>query len=102
MQFTGTIIAVGEGRLCPSIAGLYQKDDADNYCCIHAHVEPLRLKVSDRVMFHSYAGTQFNNPTNGESYVLCKEDDVIGLIMEVPNVGTESDRSGSGNQVSQA
>lgn len=69
---TGTVLATGEGRLCPTLFG------ANGLC----HVEPLRVKVGDRIIFQSYAGSEVSY--NGEPVLLMQEDDVITVVPATP------------------
>src|SRR5262245_45018916 len=57
----GLVIAVGEGRLL---------DDGKR--------APFAVKVDDRVLFSSYAGTEVK--WEGEEYLILGEDDVLGIL----------------------
>ena len=57
----GVVIAVGEGRLL---------DDGKR--------APFAVKVDDRVLFSSYAGTEVK--WEGEEYLILGEDDVLGIL----------------------
>lgn len=57
----GTILAVGEGKTLES--GERQK---------------LTVKVGDRVLFSSYAGTEVK--VSGEEYLIMSENDVLAII----------------------
>lgn len=66
----GTVIAVGPGKY-----------DDQGRC------EPLNLKVGDRVLFSSYAGTEVKNTgcnsgngCEGE-YLILSEDDILGVLV---------------------
>lgn len=79
----GTVIAVGEGRLCDTIQkGYYVAGDV--YQTTGVFVEPLRLRVGDRVLFQSYAGTEIKNPLTGDTVLVMTEDDVLCTITEPP------------------
>ena len=57
----GKIIAVGNGN----------RDAAGN-------VQPLDVKVGDKVLFGKFAGTEVK--VNGEDLVIMKEIDILGII----------------------
>ncbi len=57
----GKVIAVGTGKL----------DE-------HGKKIELCLKVGDRIIFTSYAGTEVK--LDGEEYLLMSEDDVLGVV----------------------
>ena len=57
----GLILAVGEGRLL---------DDGTR--------SPFSVKVNDRVLFSSYAGTEVK--WEGEEFLILSEDDIIGVF----------------------
>jgi chaperonin GroES len=57
----GTIIAVGAGRL----------DE-------HGSRLPLTVKVKDRVLFSSYAGSEIK--LDGETYLILSEDEILAVI----------------------
>lgn len=59
----GKVIAAGPGKLC------------DNGKC-----EPLNVKVGDRVLFSSYAGTEVKNTDDQEEYLILAEDDILGVL----------------------
>lgn len=71
---TGTVLAVGEGRLCTSLAGPLG----------FAHVEPLRVKVGDRIVFQSYAGSELQEGASKRLLVLMSEDDVMAILTPDP------------------
>ncbi len=58
----GKVISVGEGRL----------EDGKRV--------PLSVKVNDRVLFSSYAGTDIK--VDGDEFLIMKEEDVLGIIVE--------------------
>lgn len=57
---TGTVLAVGEGRL--------NKDTGD--------IIPLKVKPLDKIIFNKYAGTTVDE----EIDVIIKEDDILAII----------------------
>lgn len=57
----GMVLAVGEGRLL---------DDGTR--------APFSVKVNDRVLFSSYAGTEVK--WDGEEFLILSEDDIIGVF----------------------
>lgn len=44
-------------------------------------LEPLSVKVGDRILFGSYAGTEVKNSDNEEEYLILTEDDILGVLM---------------------
>lgn len=59
----GVVLAIGPGKT------------TDN------GIEPLMLKVNDRVLFSSYAGTEVKGElTEDEEYLIMSEDDVLGVL----------------------
>ncbi len=61
----GTVIAVGPGKLDES-----------------GKREPLNVKIGDRILFSSYAGTEVTNIDKKEDgeYLLIAEDDILGIL----------------------
>ena len=57
----GEIIAVGEGKKNPE-----------------GKVIPLSLKVSDKILYGKYSGTEI--VIDGEDYLIIREEDVLGII----------------------
>lgn len=57
----GEVLAVGAGRLL---------DDGQRVA--------MQVKVKDRVLFSSYAGTEVK--LDGEEYLIMKEDDVLAIL----------------------
>ena len=57
----GEVLAVGAGRLL---------EDGKRAA--------MQVKVKDRVLFSSYAGTEVK--LNGEEYLIMKEDDVLAIV----------------------
>lgn len=41
---------------------------------------PLNVKVGDRILFSSYAGTEVKIPENDEEYLILSEDEILGVI----------------------
>lgn len=57
----GTVIAVGPGKL----------DDKGT-------LQPVQLKVGDKILFSSYAGTEVKG--DDEELLILSEDDVLGVL----------------------
>ena len=57
----GEVVAVGNGRVLKS-----------------GKVQPLDVKVGDRVLFGKYSGTEIK--VDGEEHVLLREDDVLAVL----------------------
>jgi chaperonin GroES len=57
----GVVVAVGPGKI----------DD-------NGVKETMQLKVGDRVLFSSYAGTEIKN--NDEEMLILSEDDILGVL----------------------
>lgn len=57
----GVVVAVGPGKI----------DEEGNK-------EPMQLKVGDRVLFSSYAGTEVKN--DEEEMLILSEDDILGVL----------------------
>lgn len=60
---TGTVVAVGYGRICPD-----------------GSLRELIVKPGDRVRYDDYAGTLFQY--KGETYLYMRENAVMGIIIE--------------------
>lgn len=60
----GEVVAVGPGM----------RDEEGN-------LTPLSVKVGDRVLFASYAGTEFKNPESEEEFLILSEDDILGVLV---------------------
>ncbi len=58
----GEVVAVGQGT----------RDE-------EGKLSPLTVKVGDRVLFSSYAGTEVKD--NDEEYLILSEDDVLGVLV---------------------
>ncbi len=41
-------------------------------------IQPMNVKVGDRILFTSYGGTEVKS--DGEEYLIMKEEDVLGII----------------------
>lgn len=59
----GEVLAVGPGKL--NDKGV---------------VEPLSVKVGDRVLFTSYAGTEVKGANDEEELLIMSEEDVLGIL----------------------
>ena len=57
----GKVIAVGKGKV---------NEDGK--------MTPLDVKVSDKVLFGKYSGTEIN--IDGEEHLIMREDDILGVI----------------------
>lgn len=44
----------------------------------NGQLEPLSVKVGDRILFGSYAGTEVKH--NEEEYLILSEDDILGIL----------------------
>lgn len=60
----GEVVAVGPGA----------RDEEGN-------LHPLTVKVGDRVLFSSYAGTEIKDPDAEEEFLILSEDDVLGVLV---------------------
>ncbi len=59
----GEVIAVGPGKV----------DEQGNR-------HTLNVKVGDKVLFSSYAGTEVKNQESQEEYLILSEDDILGVL----------------------
>ncbi len=57
----GQIVAAGPGKMNEN-----------------GQVDPLAVKVGDRVLFGAYAGTEIKQ--NEEDYLILSEDDILGIL----------------------
>ena len=44
-------------------------------------VHPLAVKVGDRVLFSSYAGTEIKDKSSDEEYLILGEEDILGVLV---------------------
>jgi chaperonin GroES len=44
----------------------------------NGQLEPIAIKVGDRILFGSYAGTEVKH--NEEDYLILSEDDILGIL----------------------
>lgn len=44
-------------------------------------VHPLAVKVGDRVLFSSYAGTEIKDKSSEEEYLIMSEEDILGVLV---------------------
>ncbi len=56
----GTVLATGNGRL------------------VDGKIEPLQVKVGDKVLFGKYAGTAFK--LDSQEYLVMREEDIMGIL----------------------
>jgi len=62
----GEILAVGPGK---------REEDG--------HLTTMTLKVGDRILFSSYAGTEVKTDDVDTEYLIMSEDDVLGVLASV-------------------
>lgn len=60
----GEVLAVGTGT----------RDEEGN-------VTPLHVKVGDRVLFSSYAGTEIKQSDSNAEYLILAEDEILGVLL---------------------
>jgi chaperonin GroES len=60
----GAVVAVGPGA----------RDE-------EGKVHPLNVKIGDRVLFSSYAGTEVKNADSEEEYLILTEEDILGVLV---------------------
>jgi chaperonin GroES len=70
----GEVIAVGKGKRLES-----------------GHVVPLGLKAGDRILFGKYSGADIK--IEGGEYLIMREDEVLGLLGELPGESEGGERS---------
>jgi chaperonin GroES len=58
----GVVTAVGSGKILEN-----------------GKIQPLSLKIGDRVLFSKYVETEIN--LNNEKFLLIKEDDILGILI---------------------
>lgn len=63
----GNVVAVGPGK----------RND-------NGTLEPLNVKIGDRVLFSAYAGTEVKDPSasDEEEYLVMSEEDILGILTE--------------------
>lgn len=59
----GVVVAAGPGK-------------ADE----NGKVEPLNVKVGDRVLFSSYSGTEVKHLSGDDEFLIMSEDDILGIL----------------------
>jgi chaperonin GroES len=60
----GEVIAVGQGKVSDE-----------------GKLDPVTLKVGDRVLFSTYSGTEVKHPSDEDAeYLIIAEDDVLGVL----------------------
>lgn len=59
----GEVVATGQGKI-----------DEDG------KIEPMHVKVGDRILFGSYAGTEVKNSDGEEEYLILAQDDILGIL----------------------
>lgn len=61
----GVVVAVGPGK-----------------CDDNGKCDPLNVKVGDKILFSSYAGTEVKNLENDatEEFLILSEDDILGVL----------------------
>lgn len=59
----GEVMAVGPGS----------RDEEGN-------TQPMEVKVGDRVLFSSYAGTEIKENVDDEEYLILAEEDILGIL----------------------
>lgn len=59
----GTVTAVGPGKRSES-----------------GTIDSLSIKVGDRILFGSYAGTEVKHTSDEEEYLILSEDDILGIL----------------------
>jgi chaperonin GroES len=60
----GTVMAVGPGA----------RDEEGS-------LHPLTVKIGDKVLFSSYAGTEVKQNESDEEYLLMTEEDILGVLV---------------------
>jgi chaperonin GroES len=45
-------------------------------------LQPLTVKVGDKVLFSSYAGTEIKDEAGEEAFLVLPEDDILGVLIE--------------------
>ena|ERR1700722_18029721 len=44
-------------------------------------IRPMTIKVGDRILFSSYAGTEVKNTEVEEEYLILSEEDILGVLV---------------------
>ncbi len=57
----GKVVAIGKGKMLES-----------------GKIEPLEVKVGDKVLYGKYSGTEIK--LNGEEHLIVKEEDVLAIV----------------------
>jgi chaperonin GroES len=60
----GEVVAVGPGN----------RDE-------EGKMHPLAVKVGDRVLFSSYAGTEIKDKSSEDEYLIMSEEDILGVLV---------------------
>lgn len=73
---TGRVVAIGEGRLCPTLQSVGGE---------RVHVEPLRVAMGDHVFYNNYSGVGIQDDPEVEGqnpvqYLLIQEDDILCIL----------------------
>ncbi len=80
----GVVVATGEGHLCTHLWN-YERDQSEEHPAKRAGscwIEPLRVKVGDRVLYSKHSGTELrlSPDPKAQHYFLLKEAEVLGII----------------------
>lgn len=59
----GEVVAAGQGKI----------DE-------NGKIEPMHVKVGDRILFGSYAGTEVKNIEGDEEFLILSQDDILGIL----------------------
>lgn len=43
-------------------------------------LEPMEVKVGDRVLFGAYSGTEVKNQDDDQEYIILKTEDILGVL----------------------
>ena len=44
-------------------------------------IEPMAVKIGDRVLFSSYAGTEVKSEEGDDEYIIMSEEDILGVLV---------------------
>ena len=80
VPLAGKVVAVGDGRIL---------DSGDR--------QPMNVKVGDRVLFSSYAGTTVKD--GGSEYLILDESEILAVVDNKPFPGAAGTRSQSAKKV---